>query len=139
VRLLEDFAEAGGLGLVLDAPCDVVLSDFDVLQPDALFVSTARLPIVGEKYVGPAPDLVIEVLSPSTENRDRVLKAKRYANFGVQEMWLIDPAAKTIEVLVSSEEGFRREALYCEEDTVRSVVLPGFEFPALPVFRPIRP
>jgi Uma2 family endonuclease len=52
-------------------------------------------------------------------------------------MWLVDPSAKTIEVLVNTGEGFRREALYAETHTVRSVVLPGFEFPAGPVFRPI--
>jgi Uma2 family endonuclease len=136
-RILEDFVEAGGLGLVLDAPCDVVLSDFDVLQPDILFVSTARRSIVGEKYVGPAPDLVIEVLSPSTETRDRVAKAKRYAASGVREMWLVDPSAKTIEVLVNSEEGFRRWAIFGESDTVRSVILAGLELAAAPVFRPI--
>jgi Uma2 family endonuclease len=137
VRLLEDFVEPQDLGTILDAPCDVVLSQNDVLQPDILFVSTARASIVGEKYVGPAPDLVIEVLSPSTETRDRVAKAKRYATFGVREMWLVDPSAKMIEVLVNSEEGFRREALYGEADTVRSVILPGLEVPAAPIFRPI--
>ncbi|MEP6994532.1 MAG: Uma2 family endonuclease [Acidobacteriota bacterium] len=136
-RFLDDFVEAASLGLVLDAPCDVVLSDYDVLQPDILFVSTARASIVGEKYVGPAPDLVIEVLSPATETRDRAAKAKRYATFGVREMWLVDPAAHTIEVMVNSEDGFRRQALYGEGDTVRSVILPGLEFLAAPVFRPL--
>ncbi len=137
VRILEDFGEAGGFGNVLDAPYDVVLSKNDVVQPDALFVSTARRPIIGEKCIQGAPDLVVEVLSPSTEDRDRIVKAKRYATFGVQEMWLVDPDAKTIEGLVNSEEGFRREALYGEADTVRSTVLPGLEFPAGPVFRPL--
>ncbi len=136
-RLLDDFVNAGDLGIVLDAPCDVVLSDHDVLQPDILFVSAARRPIVGEKYIGPAPDLVVEVLSPSTETRDRASKAKRYAAFGVREMWLVDPAAKTIEVLVNSSAGFERAALYGEADTMHSVILDGFEFAAGPVFRPI--
>jgi Uma2 family endonuclease len=137
VRLLEDFAEPQDLGTILDAPCDVILSQNDVLQPDILFVSAARASIVGEKYVAGAPELVIEVLSPSTETRDRVAKAKRYATFGVREMWLVNPEAKTIEVLVNSEEGFRTQALYGEAETVRSVVLPGFEFPAARAFRPI--
>jgi Uma2 family endonuclease len=114
-----------------------VLSQDDVLQPDILFVSAERRPVIGEKYVGPAPDLVVEVLSPSTERRDRIAKAKRYATFGVCEMWLVDPAAKTIEVLANAGEGFRREALYSEAETVRSVILPGLEFAAAPVFRPI--
>ncbi len=137
VRLLDDHVESGQLGIVLDAPYDVVLSEYDVLQPDILFVSAARRPIVGPKYAGPAPDLVVEVLSPSTEDRDRVVKAKRYATFGVREMWLVDPEAKTIEVLVNTEEGFTREALYVEADIVRSVILTGLEFPARPLFRSI--
>jgi Uma2 family endonuclease len=136
-RLLDDIVDADNLGIVLDAPFDVVLSRYDVVQPDILFISAQRRTILGEKCAEGAPDLVIEVLSPSTETRDRVAKAKRYAAFGVREMWLVDPAAKTIEVLLNSEEGFRRQALYDETGIVRSVVLPDLEFPAGPVFRPI--
>jgi Uma2 family endonuclease len=137
MRLLGDFVEAHGLGTVLLAPCDVVLSRYDVVQPDIMFVSTERRLIIGDKYVGPAPDLVVEVLSPSTEERDRTAKAKRYATFGVREMWLVDTVARTIEVLANAGEGFRRTALYAETDTARSVILPDLEFPAAPVFRPI--
>lgn len=137
-RLLAEFVEVRRLGSVYVAPCDVVLSRFDVVQPDVLYVSTARGDILaGRKQVAGAPDLVVEVLSPSTESRDRVAKAKRYATFGVREMWLVDPVAKTIEILVNSEEGFRREALYGEMETVRSMVVPGLEFPAAPVFQPV--
>jgi Uma2 family endonuclease len=138
VRILEDFGESTGLGSILDAPYDVVLSRYDVLQPDVLFVTTARKQVIGEKNIQGAPDLVVEVLSPSTEERDRVAKAKRYALFGVREMWLADPDAKTIEVFVNSAEGFRRTALYGEADTARSAtVLPGLGFPVAPVFRPL--
>ncbi len=136
VRLLEDFVWQSGSGTVVDAPFDVTLSRHDIVQPDILFVSRKREALLGERYADGAPDLVVEVLSPSTETRDRVAKAKRYATFGVREMWLVDPAANTIEVLVNSEDGFRREALYGEADTVRSAVLAGLEFPAAPVFRP---
>lgn len=137
VRILADFVQTHSLGRVVLSPCDVVLSQFDILQPDIFFIEAEREAIVGKKYTAGAPDLVIEVLSASTETRDRVAKAKRYATFGVREMWLVDPAAKTIEVLVNSKEGFRRQALYGEAETVRSVVLPGFEFSAARVFRPI--
>jgi Uma2 family endonuclease len=105
-----------------------------VLQPDILFVSTERRPIVGAKYTGPAPDLVVEVLSPSTEDRDRIAKAKRYAKFGVREMWLVDPEGKTIEVLVNTEDGFRREEVYGEGETANSRVLPGFQVPVGQIF-----
>jgi Uma2 family endonuclease len=137
VRILEDFVRHGGSGTVVDAPFDVVLSQHDVVQPDILFVSRKREALLGERYADGAPDLVVEVLSPSTETRDRVAKAKRYSSFGVGEMWLVDPAANTVEVFVNSEAGFRRDALYGEMDTVRSILLAGLEFPAAPLFRPI--
>ena len=136
VRIIEDFVEAGCLGLVLDAPYDVVLSRHDVLQPDILFVSADHKRIIGDRNAQGAPDLVVEVLSPSTEDRDRVAKAKRYATFGVREMWLVDPERKTIEVLVNTAEGFRLQGLFGEADRVRSIVLVGLEFPAAPVFAP---
>ncbi len=137
VRILQDFVESRRLGFVLDAPYDVLLSPHDVLQPDVLFVSAERRSIIGEKNTEGAPDLVVEVLSPSTEARDRVAKAKRYAAFGVREMWLADPDGKTIEVFVNATDGFRRAGFHSEEDVARSILLPGLEFPVAPVFRPL--
>jgi Uma2 family endonuclease len=136
-RVLDELVDDAGLGIVLDAPTDVVLSQYDVVQPDILVISNERRAVLTQKNIAGAPDLVVEVLSPSTEDRDRRAKAKRYAAFGVREMWLVDPDAKTIEILVNSPEGFRREALHGEGDTVRSASFPGVEFPAAPIFRPI--
>ena len=133
-RLLEEHVERGSLGTVLDAPCDVVLSNFDVLQPDIFFISSGRLATIGEKYISDAPDLVVEVLSPGTRRRDRSLKSKRYARFGVREMWIADPDGKTIEVFVNAGEGFRRDAIYGEEGVLRSPLLPGLEIPLARVF-----
>ncbi len=121
-------------GELFIAPCDVVLSRFDVLQPDIFFIVEQRRAIIGEKYISEAPDLVVEVLSPGTRTRDRVAKAKQYAKFGVREMWIADPDGKTIEVLVHSESGFRREALYSGQDVLRSPLLPGLEVPLASVF-----
>jgi Uma2 family endonuclease len=133
-RLLQDHVEEAKLGMVLDAPCDVVLSQFDVLQPDIFFISTGRLAVIGEKYISDAPDLVVEVLSPGTRKRDRFIKSKRYARFGVREMWITDPRKRTIEVFVNTDEGFRREALYAGDDVLRSPLLPGLEVPLARVF-----
>ncbi|HEV8611852.1 MAG TPA: Uma2 family endonuclease [Thermoanaerobaculia bacterium] len=133
-RLLEDHVEKAKLGIVIQAPCDVVLSQFDVLQPDIFFISTGRLAVIGEKYISDAPDLVVEVLSPGTRRRDRVLKAKRYAHFGVREMWIADPQKKTIEVFVNTDVGFRREGVYSADDVLRSPLLPGLEVPLARVF-----
>ena len=133
-RLIEDHVEREALGVVFDAPCDVVLSRFDVLQPDVFFVSADRRSVIGEKFISDAPDLVVEVLSPGTRKRDRIFKAKRYARFGVREMWIADPDKKTIEVFVNREERFRREAVYIEQDVLRSPLLPGLEVPLAKVF-----
>jgi Uma2 family endonuclease len=133
-QFLLEHVESGGLGQVLDAPCDVVLSRFDVLQPDIFFVSSGRLAVIGEKYISDAPDLVVEVLSPGTRKRDRVFKSKRYARFGVREMWIADPDKKTIEVMVNTEKGFRREGLYVGGDVLLSPLLPGLEVPLARVF-----
>ena len=136
-RVLEEFIESRGLGTVLDAPCDVVLSPNDVFQPDVLYVSTAQRAIIGENFIAGAPDLVVEVLSPSTQSRDRIAKVRRYATFGVREMWLADPVAKTIEVLVNEIDGPRQHDLFGKGDTVRSIVLPELTFPVAPIFWPI--
>src|SRR5688572_14392514 len=128
------------LGEVLDAPCDVVLSRFDILQPDIFFISSRRMGAIGEKYISDAPDLVVEVLSPGTRKRDRFLKARQYAHFGVREMWIADPDKKTIEVFVAGAgERFRRESLYAGEEVLRSPLLPGLEVTLARVFAPIRP
>jgi Uma2 family endonuclease len=136
-QVVREFLDRTGRGVMFHAPCDVVLTPHDILQPDILVVLSERRSILMEKFVAGAPDLVVEVLSPSTASRDREAKAKRYALSGVREMWIVDPAARTIEFLVNSAEGLRPEAVYSEADTVRSTVLSGLEFPAAPVFRPI--
>jgi Uma2 family endonuclease len=138
-RLLEGHVERESLGIILDAPCDVVLSRFDVLQPDIFFISSGRLATIGEKYISDAPDLVVEVLSPGTRKRDRFLKSKRYARFGVREMWIADPDKKTIEVFVNVKEVFRREALYTGEDVLLSPMFPGLQISLARVCAEFRP
>lgn len=90
--------ERTGLGLVLLAPMDVVLDDRNVLQPDLLFVRAERTGIVRDRVHGP-PDLVVEVLSPSTTRRDREVKRRLYARFGVPACWIVDPEARSLEAL----------------------------------------
>jgi Uma2 family endonuclease len=132
--LLDDHVRRNQLGEVLDAPCDVVLSASDIVQPDILFIVADRLSIIGEKFITAAPDVVVEVLSPSTADRDQTLKTKLYARFGVRELWIASPEAKTIEVLVLSGQTFRREALYGRGDVLRTPLLPGLEIPLDQVF-----
>ena len=122
------------LGRILEAPCDVVLSKTDILQPDILFVAADRLSIIGEKYIAGPPDLVVEVLSPATADRDTELKTKIYARFGVKEMWIADPDAKTVAALTNSGEGFLREGLFRQGELLRSPLLPALTVPLDEIF-----
>lgn len=92
------FVRANVLGDVVGGPVDVYLSELDVFQPDLLFVSRARLDRIADDGVHGAPDLVVEVLSPSTRHLDLGAKRKTYARHGVIEYWVVDPAAQTITV-----------------------------------------
>ncbi|HZF13812.1 MAG TPA: Uma2 family endonuclease [Thermoanaerobaculia bacterium] len=105
-RRLEDAAGPGG-GIVLPAPLDTALSDHTVVQPDILYITAERSSIVREQRIEGAPDLVIEVLSPSTARRDRGEKLRAYAESGVREYWLADVAARHIEFLVNQDAQFR--------------------------------
>ena len=96
-EILIGFVRAHDLGRVIYSPMDVVLSEHDVFQPDILFVSRNRLHIIGNLNIQGAPDLVIEILSPSTENRDRGVKLNQYLRYGVREYWIIDPENRTCE------------------------------------------
>ena len=115
-----------GIGEVYSAPFDVVLSDTDVVQPDVIFVSRERAHIVTLNNIQGAPDLVVEVLSPSTAHRDRTFKRALYARHGIREFWLVDTDARTIEVLRLEEEGYHTVGTYSAGQTLTSPTLTGF-------------
>ena len=96
---LSQFIEERDLGKLFYAPCDVVLSNTDVVQPDLLFVSREREHLLsnGENVRG-APDLAVEILSPATADRDRGYKRELYGRHGVTEFWLVDPIAETVSI-----------------------------------------
>ncbi len=131
---LSDHVHKKKSGLILVAPIDVVLSDEDVVQPDILFISRERKGIVGEKNIQGAPDLVVEILSPTTADRDLVIKKKLYAKFAVKEYWICNPSAKTVEVMTWTDKGFKTVQVYPENGIVRSEILPDFSVPVSPLF-----
>ena len=124
--LLHMFVKARGLGQVFFAPYDVVLSETDVVQPDLLFISNERAYIITPANARGAPDLVVEILSPSTAERDRTFKRALYARYGVSEYWLVDPDARTITVLLLDDGAFAEAARYGTGQTLTSPTLPGF-------------
>jgi Uma2 family endonuclease len=123
---LARFVEENDLGVVYFSPRDVVFSDTYIVQPDLLFISNERMHIDTEAEVWGGPDLVVEILSPSTAARDRTVKRALYARHGVYEYWIVDADARTIAVLLLGEQGFEPVATYGEGDTLVSPTLPGF-------------
>ncbi len=125
---LRQHVQGAALGRVRLAPLDVLLDQYTIVQPDVFFVSWDRQGILTGKNVQGAPDLIVEVLSPSTAEVDRGVKAQAYARAGVREYWLADPEAGTLEVLLRGEgESYRRHSFSGSPDTVAgSSILPGF-------------
>jgi Uma2 family endonuclease len=121
-RLLANHARATGCGKVYVAPLDVVLSPRDVVEPDILFVAAGLQDIVGERFLDRAPDLAVEILSPSSRRIDAVLKRHLYEKHGVAEYWLVDPEAGTVEVLRRRGDRLRPEPV---QDTLATPLLPG--------------
>ena len=120
------FVSENSLGRVYLAPFDVVLSDVDVVQPDLLFVSNERDHIITSANIQGAPDLVVEILSPSTAERDRTFKRALYANHGVNEYWMVDITAKDITILLLGERGYEVVGTYGEEEALTSPTMQGF-------------
>ena len=123
-----------GLGRVLEAPYDVMLSEENVVQPDILFVRKERAGIIGEMNLQGAPDIVIEILSEGTRRKDMEVKKKIYAGFGVPEYWIVDPETATAEVLVWSELGYVTVGVYGKSDRLSSPLLPDLNLPLSQVF-----
>ncbi|MBV8899672.1 MAG: Uma2 family endonuclease, partial [Verrucomicrobia bacterium] len=118
------------------APLDVELSPANVYQPDVLYVSNARKDRVKRKRVVGAPDLVAEVLSPSTARYDQGDKLLRYARSSVAEMWIIDPEDHQVEVYrFDRENPLEPKRILKGDDVLRTELLPGFELPLGRLFR----
>jgi Uma2 family endonuclease len=95
---LGSWIKAESLGVLLAAPCDVILDDTAIVEPDLLFVSADRGAIITERGIEGPPDLVVEILSDSTTRRDRGAKMKLYARYGVARYWLVDVDTQCLEV-----------------------------------------
>jgi Uma2 family endonuclease len=121
--------KAHGLGEVFAAPCDVVLDRRNVLQPDLIFISRDRSKVVTELNLQGAPDLAVEILSPSTARRDRTQKMRIYARHGVPHLWLLDAQAQTLEEFVLDGATYRLTSTCGGDEVFRPALFPGLEVP----------
>jgi len=134
-RILSDYADHHG-GAVYVAPFDVYLDEVNVLQPDVLYVSEARAAqVLADEGAHAAPDLAVEVLSPSTALRDKNVKRRVYARAGLAELWLVDPTLRQIQVYRLTENPDKPVAVIEEFETLVSPLFPGLGIPGEAVFR----
>ena len=134
VARLHDYARRSG-GLALAAPLDIVFDEHDVVQPDVVFFRAERRHLVQPRVVTrAAPDIAVEVLSPSTAAVDRGRKMDLFAHYGVPEYWIADPFRLRFEVHVLAAGAYEQAQVASSGDIVRSVLLPGLTFPVADIF-----
>jgi Uma2 family endonuclease len=127
-----------GLGRVYHAPFDVVLSDYDVVEPDLLVVLNDQLDIVGPTNVRGATAIVVEILSPGGRHRDEVVKRELYARAGVREYWIVDPDGETVTRCRQRAPGVLETSTRLSDlagDSLTSQLLPGFSLALAALFR----
>lgn len=115
-------------GVVIEAPFEVHLSDTTrPVQPDVLFIRTENQPTLGAKFFAGAPDLIVEVISPSSIRTDRHIKFDTYERYGVAEYWLVDPKARAVEVHTLARGEYALLGQYTGDEVITSQVLEGLE------------
>jgi Uma2 family endonuclease len=135
--LIRSHLEMHRLGEVFGAPLDVIFSKFDVVEPDVLYVSSERAKEIFGQWVHGAPDLVVEVGSPSTRKRDETIKRRLYERWGVPEYWVVDPELDVVRVYRREGDRFERplELSLEANDVLTTPLLPGLEMPLAQVFK----
>ena len=116
------------------APFDVALDEHNTFQPDLLFVSHARRHIFDGHGVTGAPDVVVEVLSESTRQRDLAVKLPVYARNGVREMWVADLRARTVAKYIGDGRTLTLAQMYGADDILTSAAMPGVAVELGPIF-----
>ncbi len=127
-RLVDQFVRRNKAGEVYFAPVDVVFNSENTIQPDLVFIANANLGIIKQRAIFGTPDLLIELISPSSVRRDRYVKKELYARFGVKEYWIGDPANQSLEILTLKEGRYELHCAAEVQGKLTSVVLAGLEF-----------
>lgn len=134
---LSNHIVANHLGVLLSAPFDVLLPEriAEPIQPDILFIREENRPRRGDGNFRNVPDLVVEILSPSTRSYDRKTKLAAYRDAGVHEFWLVDPQTLSVVIYGWKDGQFIELERGGEGDEVGSDVLPGFRVQVGQLFR----
>jgi len=136
-RKIGSYLDDHPLGVVVVSPCDVRLDDQTVFDPDIFFVRKSNLRVVIDRTVEGPPDLVIEVLSPSNAREDREFKRQAYARAGVEEMWIVDPEARAIEVHSLAQGEDASPQITREPAPFSPALFPGLQIDTAKLFKPL--
>jgi Uma2 family endonuclease len=124
-QLLGEYELTSG-GLLFHSPVDIVLSEYDSIQPDVVFFTAQRRPSIDMmRPIRVPPDLAVEVLSRSTEVLDRGRKMELLARFGVPEYWIVDPVRHTLEIYAAAAGTFALAGTYDASAHAQSPTLPA--------------
>lgn len=110
-------------GIVIVAPMDVHLDENNTVQPDIIFIRNENFHIIKNERIEGTPDLLVEILSPSSGSHDRIRKKALYETFGVNEYWIVDPVHFTIDQFVLEQRKYKLNEVYGEGDTITSPIL----------------
>jgi Uma2 family endonuclease len=126
-RLIGTHTHATRCGVTLFAPYDIVFTDYDVVEPDLMYFSSARYAaVVTEQHAQGPPDLVVEILSPGTRRRDEGLKRRLYERMRVDEYWIVDPATESVRIHRWVDGRYRETRLTRgKSGALQTALLPG--------------
>lgn len=114
--------------VVLYAPIDVILSPTEVRQPDLILIRRDRMHILRKRGVVGPPDLVVEILSPSSLKRDKIDKLHTYAEFQIPEYWIVEPELGILEQYILQEGRLELVDIFQQDDLVASPHIPCISF-----------
>ncbi len=132
--LMNVFIKEKKLGKLFAAPIDVFFDPHNNTQPDILFIKKERDFLITKNGIEGAPDLIVEILSPSTFKTDRKDKFELYLFFGVAEYWIVDPKNQSIEVYILDSNQYKMEFFAIENGLIQSKVLEGFSMEVADIF-----
>ncbi|MDI6766043.1 MAG: Uma2 family endonuclease [Bacteroidota bacterium] len=131
--MIRDYVNKRGIGKVF-ASVDVNISEVIVLQPDICFLSNERFSINDGKKFNAVPDLVVEILSESTEERYRTFKFREYAKHGAMEYWLVSPEKKEVEIYQNSLKGFQLVKIFTANEIMNTPLFQDAAFSVKEIF-----
>ena len=132
--LIWNFVKQKGLGKVFYAPIDIVFDDDEVFQPDIVFIKSERQNIIGKNAIQGIPDIIVEIVSPSSTFYDTIEKKDIFRKYGVKEYWIIFPDEKVIEIFTLEKAEYIEFCKSKKKGTVKSKILEGLEINSKDVF-----